>query len=573
MKFSPTKRIYGLSFLTLIFSIIIIIRLFIIQIVHGEDYSMRADRQYVKPSSDILSRGSIFFQEKNGNAVSAATLKTVYIIAINPNILVNKEDAYSKINAIVEIDKDDFMDKAGRPNDPYEIIIKLEDKDLSDKIRELKIPGVGVYKENVRFYPGGKLASQVLGIVARSKDEGDRYAGRYGLEKYYESILKRDNESFRVNFFAEMFSGVKKAVENGDDELLTGDIVLSIEPNVSLYLNKELNILKEKWNPDSIGAIIIEPKTGRLIAVSSLPDFDPGNFGKEKDISVFSNPMVENVFEFGSIVKPLTMSAGIDAMVVTPDTKYNDKGFILLNGKRIENHDKKTMGLVDMQAVLDNSLNTGAVFVMQELGRDKFRTYMESFGLGKKTGIDLPNETHGLTSNLNSKYEIDYATSAFGQGIAMTPIGAVRALSVLANGGVLVKPTIVDRVDSVAGISKTTEVTVQGRVLKQKTTEEITGMLVHAFDKGLSGGIYKIKQYSIAAKTGTAQIPNAKGGYSDKNLHSFFGYFPAYNPRFLVLIYMIDPKNGARFSSETLPVPFVNVAKFLLNYYEVPPDR
>jgi penicillin-binding protein 2B len=573
MKFSFLNRIYLLSFFALAFSVIIIIRLFVIQILNGDDYSKRADRQYVKPSSDILSRGSIFFQEKNGNAVSAATLKTVNIVAINPNILTDPERAYSDINSITEIDKTDFLAKAERKNDPYEIIVKLDDKDLADKIRGLRIPGVGVYKENVRFYPAGRLAGQTLGIVARSKDEGDVYAGRYGLERFYESVLARDNESLHVNFFAEIFSNVKKTVTSPDGGVLSGDIILSIEPNVELYLNKELNILKDKWKPDSLGAIIIEPKTGRIIASSFLPDFDPGDFGKEKDISVFSNPMVENVFEFGSIVKPLTLSAGIDASVVTPDTKYEDKGFIILNGKRIENHDNLTMGKVSMQAVIDHSLNTGAVFVMQKLGRDKFRSYMESFGIGKKTGIDLPNETPGLTGNLNSKYEIDYATSAFGQGIAMTPIGAVRALSTLANGGLLIKPRIVDRIDNIVGVSKNIETTVQGRVLKQKTTEDVTDMLVHAFDNGLSGGAYKIKQYSIAAKTGTAQIPKSGGGYTDKNLHSFFGYFPAYNARFLVLIYMIDPKNGARYSSDTLPVPFVNITKFLLNYYEVPPDR
>ncbi len=573
MKFSYLKRIYLLSICILIFSIVLITRLFIVQIINGEDYSKRADRQYVKPSSDILSRGSIFFQEKNGNSVSAATLKTVYIIAINPNILSKPETVYGKINDILPIEKEAFLSKASRKNDPYEVIVKIEDKDLADKIRNLRIPGLGVYKENVRFYPGAKIASHILGFVGRSAEEGDRFAGRYGLERFYESILARNNQTMSVNFFAEMFSNVKKTVVSGDKEILSGDIILSIEPNVELYLTKELGILNKKWLPDSIGGIIIEPKTGRIIAASFLPDFDPSEFGKEKNISVFSNPLVESVFEFGSIIKPLTVSAGIDAGVIRPDTIYNDKGFVLLNGKKIQNHNYKVMGRVDMQAVLDNSLNTGAVFVMQKLGRDKFRTYMESFGLGQKTGIDLPNETSGLISNLRSKYEIDYATSAFGQGIALTPIGAVRALSTLANGGLLIKPTIVDKIDTGVGVSKNINITNQGRVLKQKTAEEITGMLVHAFDKGLMGGTYKIKQYSIAAKTGTAQIPKASGGYSDKNLHSFFGYFPAYNPRFLVLLYMVDPKNGARFSSDTLPVPFVNITKFLLNYYEVPPDR
>ncbi len=573
MSINSKKRIYILSLVALLFSAIVIVRLFNIQIINGDDYSRRANSQYVKPQSDILSRGTIYFQEKTGNSVSAASLKTVYIVAMNPNILANSDDAYFKINSVAAIDKTDFSKKASLKNDPYEVVTKLDDKDLADKIKILNIPGISIYKENERFYPGGKLASHVLGIVAQSKDDGDHFAGRYGLEKYYEPVLARDNQSLSVNFFAEMFSNVKKTVSNSGQSTLSGDIFTSIEPNVELSLSKELVALQEKWNPDSVGGIIMEPKTGRIIAASFLPDFDPGNFSIEKNISVLSDPLVENVFEFGSIMKPLTLSAGIDAGVITPSTLYDDKGFVLLNGKRIENHDHLAMGKVNMQAVLDNSLNTGAVFVMQKLGREKFRAYMDDFGLGKKTGIDLPDETTGLTKNLSSKYDIDYATASFGQGIALTPIGILTALSSLANGGIMMKPRIVDRVDSNIGISRNVDTVTVGRVLKQKTAEQITGMLVHAFDNGLLGGKYKINQYSVAAKTGTAQIPEPGGGYGNKNLHSFFGYFPAYNPRFSILLYMVNPKNGARFSSDTLPTPFVNLTKFLLNYYDVPPDR
>ncbi len=573
MKSNSGNRIYVLSFAALLLTIIVIVRLFIIQIINGEDYSKRADRQYAKPTSDLLSRGTIYFQEKDGNLVSAATLKTEYIISINPSILADPEAAYDRLNAITPIDKDDFMGRALQKSDPYEVITRFDDKALADKVSALAIPGLSVYKDNVRFYPGGRLAAQTLGIVAQSKDDGTKYAGRYGLEKYYEPILSRPNDSLNVNFFAEMFSNIQKSVQDNNQAVPAGNIVLSIEPNVELYVDKEMSTLETKWNPDSLGAVVVEPKTGRIIADTFLPDFDPNDFGKEKDVSVFSDPLVENVFEFGSIVKPLTISAAIDAGVLRPDTKYDDKGYVMLSGKKIENHDHLAMGVVDMQAVIDNSLNTGAVFAMQKLGRDRFRNYMDAFGLGKKTGIDLPNETPGLTANLKSKYEVDYGTASFGQGIALTPIEAVSALSVLANGGVSIKPRLVDKIESDIGVSKNIDSEDGNRVLQAKTTEQITGMLVHAFDYGLQGGAFKIKQYSIAAKTGTAQIPDGKGGYSDNTLHSFFGYFPAYNARFLVLIYMVNPKNGATFSSNTLPTPFVNIAKFLLNYYEVPPDR
>ena len=573
MKFSYHKRILALSAAVVGFALVLILRLFFVQIINGSNYIAQADRQYVKHSTDIFSRGTIFFQERGGATISAAGLKTQYIVSINPNILSDALAVFEKINGILPIDKLNFLEKSSKKDDPYEMITRTEDQDVFKKINGLRISGVNLYKENARSYPGGRLAANILGLVAQDSNEGDRYAGRYGLERYYDDILRRDDSSLYVNFFVEMFSNAKKAVVGDSDKFLNSDIVLSIEPNVETYLEKELSGLKNEWNPDSIGAIIMDPKTGRIIGASVLPNFDPNNFSKELDSAVFSLPLVENVFELGSIVKPLTMSAGIDAGVITPQTKYDDKGFVLLNGKKIENHDKKRMGTVDMQAVIDNSLNTGAVFVMQRLGREQFRNYMESFGIGEKTDVDLPSETFGLINNLNSKYEIDYATAAFGQGIALTPIGAARALSVLANGGLLVKPHLVDRIESPVGLVKVISQEVQRRVIKSKTAEQITGMLVHAFDFGLLGGKYKISQYSIAAKTGTAQIPDAHGGYSDKTLHSFFGYFPAYDARFLVLIYMVDPKNGARFSSDTLSAPFADLAKFLLNYYEVAPDR
>ncbi len=569
MKSGNANRIYFLVAVVLVYVAILISRLFYLQIIKGEEFTRTADRQYVKPSADIFSRGSIYFQEKDENLISAATIKTDYILAVNPNIITDPEASYSLLSTLLTIPHDDFIAKAVKVNDPYEPITKIDNDEIIRQIRELKIPGVNLYKENVRFYPAGKLSAHTLGIVAQSKNDGNNFSGKYGVERSYEDILKRDGSSLYVNFFAEMFSNLKE--ESSD--LSAGDLVLTIEPNVENFLYKTIGDLSAKWNADSVAGLVMDPKTGKILAMSSLPDFDPNNFRIEKSVSVFRNPLVEDVFEMGSIIKPLTLSAGIDAGVITPKTKYNDKGFILLNGKRIENHDHKSMGEVDMQAVIDNSLNTGAVYVMQKLGRDKFRTYMKNFGLGEKTGIDLPNETSGLISNIDSKYEIDYATSAFGQGIALSPIGAARALSAIANGGVLVRPYVVDRIVNKAGISKVTEPGPKKRVMKVSTSRQITDMLVHAFDYGLVGGKFKLKQYRVAAKTGTAQMPDGRGGYSDDTLHSFFGYFPAYNPKFFVLLYMVDPKNGATFSSDTMSEPFTNLAKFLLNYYEVLPDR
>jgi len=280
------------------------------------------------------------------------------------------------------------------------------------------------------------------------------------------------------------------------------------------------------------------------------------------------------VFEMGSIIKPLTMASGLDAGVVTADTTYNDKGYVVFDGSRIENYDGKGRGVVPMQEVLNQSLNTGVAFVMQKLGKDRFRKYFLSLGLGEETGIDLPGEVGGLVGNLQSKRDVEYVTASFGQGIATTPIATVRALSALGNGGKLITPHIVTKIDYKGGMSDMVSYNDTERVFKPETSEEITRMLVEVVDKALLGGKVKMKNYSIAAKTGTAQIAREGGGgyYKDKYLHSFFGYFPAYNPKFLVFLYVVNPR-GVRYASHTLTYPFMNITKFLINYYDIPPDR
>jgi len=208
------------------------------------------------------------------------------------------------------------------------------------------------------------------------------------------------------------------------------------------------------------------------------------------------------------------------------------------------------------------------------MGKELFSRYMQKYGIGEETGIEIPNETRGLTDNLKSTRDVEHATASFGQGIAMTPIATVKALAALGNGGTLVSPHVVDRVEYDLGGSHKTYPDPEERVLKNETSEEITRMLVAVVDEALLGGTVALPKYSIAAKTGTAQIAKLDTGgyYEDKFLHSFFGYFPAYDPEFLVFLYTIEPKE-ARYASQTLTYPFIDTVKFLINYYEVPPDR
>lgn len=559
--------IYGGVFL---FALLLIWNLFIVQVVDGNTYSDKADRQYVVSGVSMFDRGSIFFTEKDGNTPSSATLKSGYTIAINPKILKNSTKAFESISKIIDIDSDTFFIKASKKNDPYEEIAKRVSEEDKRKIEDLNIEGIIISKEKWRFYPAGRTASHVLGFVGY---KGDKLSGRYGLERYYEDVLSREDNTLYVNFFAEIFTNIKDSLF-GDSLSREGDIFISIEPSVQGMLEDELIKVKEKWSASSAGGVVIDPMDGKIYALASVPNFDPNYYNKVKDPSVFTNPIVEDVFEMGSIIKALTMASGLDAGVVTADTTYNDKGYVVFDGSRIENYDGKGRGVVPMQEVLNQSLNTGVAFVMQKLGKERFRKYFLSLGLGEETGIDLPGEVGGLVGNLQSKRDVEYVTASFGQGIATTPIATVRALSALGNGGKLITPHIVTKIDYKGGMSDKVSYNDTERVFKPETSEEITRMLVEVVDKALLGGKVKMKNYSIAAKTGTAQIAREGGGgyYKDRYFHSFFGYFPAYKPRFLVFLYVVNPR-GVRYASHTLTYPFMNITKFLINYYDIPPDR
>ncbi len=561
-------RLQLLSVFVVLIASLLLVRLYVVQVVRGEYYSDRADRQYVRPSSNLYDRGNIFFEDKEKRLISAATIKSGFLVAINPSKIEDIKAVYKKLSTFIKIDEKTFTRRAEKKSDPYEEVAHHVSSDVAKKIEEQDIKGVRVYKERWRYYPGGSLASQTVGFVGF---RGSEYAGRYGLEKYYEETLVREENSLYVNFFAEIFANIQ--IFKNDTKRL-GDVVVTIEPSVQLFLEQKLKEITKKWNGKETVGIIINPKNGEIYALGVYPSFNLNAYSKVKNVSIYLNPLIESVYEMGSIVKPLTMAAGLDSGAVTANSTYYDAGHIKLDGYTISNYDGRGRGTVPMQQILSQSLNTGAAFVEREMGNESFSKYFSAYGIGDKTGIDLPGEVEGLVRNLKGSHDIEYATASFGQGIAITPIQTVRALSVLANGGSLITPHVGKEIKYKSGFSKSISFPEGKRVLKQETSEEISRMLVRVVDEALRGGTVALPRYSIAAKTGTAQIadPSSGGYYDDRYLHTFFGYFPAYDAQYLIFFLTLEPK-GVRYASETLTAPFMDTVKFLINYYEVPPDR
>lgn len=490
-------------------TVVIIGKLYFLQIVHGEEYVRRADAQQVELKNPLLNRGTIYFTGRDGTLITAATL------------------------------------------------------------RELSAGTSSSAAAHQRYYPGESLAAQTIGFVAYNND--DEQKGRYGLERYYEQTLARGGGDSYANFFVELFGGFAGGGSDGGQ----GDILTTLEPSVQAELERTLSAYGAEWHPNLSGGIIMDPQSGEIVAMAVSPSFDLNAFNLQSGTAIFGNPMVESIFEMGSIIKPLTVAAGLDSGVITESSTYDDTGCMTVDQKKFCNYDLKARGVVPMQEILSQSLNMGAAYVATKMGPEVMRNYfVAKYKLGEETGIDLPGEVRGLMQNLKGSRAVEFDTASFGQGIAMTPIETVRALAALGNGGKLVTPHVVRAVRYDTGVVRALSWGEGEQILRPETSTTISRMLTTVVDTKLADGKLKMERYSVAAKTGTAQIADPENGgyYADKYSHSFFGYFPSYDPKFIVFLFAVEPK-GAPFASQTWAPPFGELVKFLINYYSIPPDR
>jgi len=571
-KRNPTNRTFPVRFRWIFYvgipaiALLLIANLFTIQVQHGSFFREQADNQYVVASYNAFERGSIFFSDRSLVPTTAAGLKKGYKLTIDPSHEKNLTELYDQINMFYPLgEKEKFLEAVKSESTYYELANEL-DIETAKKIKEEVGSRVQLYSEKWRVYPLGTVASHVLGIMGY---QGDEYAGRYGLERFYENTLKRTSEDIYTNFFARIFHGVKNL--NDDTVAREGDLITTIEPQVQMFLESTLKQVQDTWSSEQTGGIILNPKNGEIIAMAAFPNFNPNDFSQAL-ISDFKNPLVENVYEMGSTMKPLVTAMAYDAGDINATTTYHDTGSVVVGNRTIYNFDKKGRGTVTVQDILNQSLNTGMVYIASRMDKDDFRNYFTKYGFGELTGIDLPNEVRGITSNLKSNRDVEFANMSFGQGIAISPIAMIRAVSALANKGMTVTPHLVNKITYRSGLSKTIEPPIGQQVVREETATEISKMLVNVFDT-YNDGANKIPHYTVAGKTGTAQVPAPSGGYyTDRNLHSFIGYFPAYDSQYVLFLYTMHPK-GIKYSSQTLLKPFRSTVEYLINYYNIPPDR
>jgi cell division protein FtsI/penicillin-binding protein 2 len=464
-------------------------------------------------------------------------------VVASPKNIKDPEGAARWVSKALGLPEQDLIRAFGRRSDEYEVLVPQATKEQAAAVRDLAISGISIGSGEARHYPYGTLAAHLLGFVGPSGND-DEVRGRYGVELFFEDELGGTRGRAEGKRFLPPADGT--------------DLALTIDRSIEARAEEVIEELVAAYGASGGTVIVSEPRTGKILALANAPTFDPNKY-QESAVGVFLNPALQSIYEPGSVFKVFTMAAGIDAGKITPQTKFTDTGSLTLDGRTIRNWDLKAHGTVTMTEVIEQSINTGAAFAERQTGHETFANYLKKFGLGEKTGIALPGELKGSLKNLTDlKRGVNFANASFGQGVAVTPIQLMQAVSAIANGGMLMEPILDARAKP----------RVIRRVISSETARAVTAMMTGAVKKA---EVAQVPNYTIAGKTGTAQIPDFKqGGYTEEFIHSYVGFAPASNPRFAILL-KLDKPNVALAGATVVPA-FRELAEFILNYYAIPPD-
>lgn len=541
----------------------VIARLFYWQVVKAQELSSLGQAQYGGLIKLLPQRGEV----KTSDGFSIAANKLTYLVFANPKEISNKVKTISLLSANLGIETATVSSALSLER--FWVPIKSRvDQAAKDKLSAFALSGVGFQQESTRFYPEASMAAHLIGFVGKNEAGEDK--GYFGLEGYYDRQLK-GKVGIAIQTKDVFGRPILTRANERSKEADGRNLILHIDRAVQFILENRLKEGIEKYEAFGGMAALMDPKTGKILAMASFPSFDPGNFPDYPE-DYYKNPFISNMFEPGSTFKPLVMSSALDSKVVKPDTKCPIcAGPISIGGYEIRTWNNKYHKDTTMIDVVKNSDNTGMVFVGQSLGLSKMLSYLEKFGIGELTGVDLQGE---VSPNLKSEElwrQIDLATASFGQGISVTPIELLSAFSSIANKGIRMEPHVVAKIETADGETIAIKPKVVSKPISEETAKVMTEMLVYAVDKGEAKWA-KPKGYRIAGKTGTAQIPVAGHYDPKKTITSFIGFAPANDPRFSMLV-VVDRPTTSIYGSETAAPIFFEIARDLLTYYGIPPTE
>lgn len=546
-------------------------RLFALQVLSHRFYAALASNQHGIFEDLFPTRGAIYLRDPKSpdGRFPAAINKTLSTIYANDREIKDARATAHELSPVLGVDEAVLVEKLAKPLDPYEPLVKKADDALVEKVKALGIKGIGFTREEFRYYPEKASVAHVIGFVG--SNGGSEHVGRYGVEGHWQEAL-----AGRPGKLDDGDGALSKLIGSAEDGFVRAkdgdDLTLTIDRNIQYVACEKLRAAVAKHGADSGSLVILDPKTGAVMAMCGVPDYDPNAFSSVDDLRRFNNPAIFDAYEPGSVFKPVTMAAAVDAGKVGPGTLYDDEGSVKIGPYTIKNSDGKGHGMQTMTQVLEESLNTGTIFAVRQIGPKQFLHYVEQFGFGSPTGIDADTEASGDIDSLRKKGDIWSATGSFGQGITVTPLQLAAAYGALANGGKLMRPYLVDAVRHPDGTEEKTSPVVVRQVITKRAAALVSGMLVNVVENG-HGKKAAVPGYYVAGKTGTAQIPKAGGGYEvGASIGSFAGYAPVDDPAFVMVVRLDRPRDVEWAESSAGPL-FGDIAKFLLQYLQIPPDR
>lgn len=548
-----TKSIKTRTLFTfLIFFIIIfglIIRLIWIQAIDSSKLSIAVEKQTTANIVLKPERGYIY--DVNGN-ILASNIPSGDVFAA-PKYIKDPELVSEKLYKYLNIDKEELLKILSNKHSEWTILARSVSIDNLTSIKKLKLTGIYTEDTSSRIYPDGKMLSQVLGFVGT--DGNGLYGLEYSLDKYLSGIPGLEKTVVDVE-------GRKIGLPDKYHKPINGDdVTLTIDSVIQGYTENALKKAYEKYKPeDGITAIVMNPQTAEVLAMANIPNFDPNNPQNVTSQNLWSNPAISGIYEPGSVFKVVTASAALESSVVTPEEQFDDPGYYIVSGHRINSWTK--LGKINFSEAIEKSSDTVFMEVGERLGLDNFYKYVKAFGFGSPTGIELPGEASGMLMPESKIYPVDFASMSFGQGIAVTPIQMITAFSAVINGGNLMKPHIVKNIENGNKIIKEYKPQVIRKVLSKKTSDTMKNILEKVVSEG-TGQAAQVPGYKVGGKTGTTEN-YAPGKY----MASFAGFAPVEDPKIIVLIIIKNPTQNGHMGGEIAAPVAQEILSNSLRYYD-----
>jgi stage V sporulation protein D (sporulation-specific penicillin-binding protein) len=534
-------------------------RLIWIQFVRADELQQKALEVRMRDIPVEARRGDIY--DRNGQLlVTSVSTESLYAI---PYLVKDPRRTAEQLAPLLDMKEERLYQILSRKS-CYEWVARKLKPETVEKIKELNLPGLFFVEENVRHYEYDSLASHVLGFT------GIDNQGLMGIEKTFDRELQGTRGRIVVEQDA-TGREVPGALHKYIPPRQGNSLVLTLDRTIQQFVERELDRVVEKYNPKLAVIIVMDPRTGEILAMGNRPTFDLKNWMTAPQGVWDRNPAIWYNYEPGSTFKIITTSAAISEGVVKPDDQFFDPGYIKVADRYIRCWADGGHGSQTFEQVVMNSCNPGFVEVGLRLGKEKFYSYIKKFGFGEVTGIDLPGEASGIMIPLEKATNLNLATMTIGQSIAVTPIQLLTATCAVANGGVLLRPHLVKEIrDPEGNVLKTFQPEVVRRVLDQDKARQVAELLQAVVMKGTGRNAF-IDGYRVAGKTGTAQVVGEGGGYvSGKYVASFTGFAPADNPRVAALVMVAEPQGGIYYGSQVAAPVFREVVRDTLHYLQVP---